>query len=111
MGKVIFYLTLVGLFIYVGILFGLPHYDYRVFKSDIKETLAWSVEKMGDEAFRQEIMKYANESHIPIQPEDIVITQTDKRRDVAVAWQVTVDLFGVYQKTYDFQVDTSEEPQ
>jgi hypothetical protein len=110
MFKTIFYIALIGFIIYAGILFGAPYYKYRVFKSDMHEmSKIHSVFKMTESEFKKDIVEKAEETGLPITEKNIKIYQNEeqrKRRDIVVSWAETVDLFGLYQYTYNFSIDT-----
>lgn len=108
--KAVFYFALIGGIIYGGILFGLPYYNYMVFKSDLDEMAKIDIAfNMTDEKFNQKILQQAKDANVPITEKNIKIyrdSDNPRNRDVIVSWSVTVDLFGFYQHTYHFQIDT-----
>lgn len=108
--KAVFYLALIGGIIYSGILFGLPYYNYKVFKSDLDEMAKIEVALgMTDEKFNQKILQYAKDANIPITEENIRVYKdkdNQKNRDIVVSWSEAVDLFGFYLYTYQFKIDT-----
>ena len=108
--KTLFYIALIGVIIYSGVLFGLPYYNYKVFKSDMDDMAKIEVAlNMNDEKFSKKILKHAKDANIPITMENISISRDkeyQKNRDIVVKWSQTVDLFGLYQYTYQFKIDT-----
>lgn len=105
--KILASIALFVLVIYAIILFGEPYYYFHVFKSDLEETLSISM-KYKNEDLLDKIMQFASESNIPIEKEDVEILSEGKRKAIYISWSETVDFFGVYQKTYDFQIDISQ---
>ena len=110
--KAVFYIALIGGIIYSGVLFGLPYYNYRVFKSDVIEMSKINAAiGMDDEKFTQKILEQAKENNIPIKEENIKLSRDEadkRRRDIMITWSETVDLFGLYQHTYRFKVNTRQ---
>ena len=110
MVKTVIGLGILGLIIYITVLFGMPIYDYNVFKSDLAEMSTWDTDvKISDEKFKDRVMKYAEESNIPITKEDIVLFQDGDLRNIKTSWTETVSLFNIYEKTYKFDIDTRYE--
>lgn len=104
--KMFIKLLVVGLALYSAFLFGVPHYHYMVFKSDLRE-----VSKMNSNQFREgemmsKVKEMARNFHIPLKDENIKLTR-DLTYKIEVSWEETVDLFTIYQKTFKFAVDTS----
>jgi hypothetical protein len=104
--KVAFILAVLALCVYAGIQFGTPYYRYSVFKSDAKEIARIG---LGD-VKRTHTMLFdkAKELKLPIEEDDISVVVTDKRVLVKTSWSETVDLFGIYQKELNFNIDIEE---
>ncbi|HLC16916.1 MAG TPA: hypothetical protein VJL89_11900 [Thermodesulfovibrionia bacterium] len=110
MAKTIIGLAVFGLIIYIIVMLGLPVYNYHVFKSDLSETSTWDTDvRISDKLFKEKVLKYAEDSSIPISEEDIEVFQDGDERDIAVSWSETVNLFNIYQKTYEYTIDTRGE--
>lgn len=110
MVKTVIGLGIFGLIIYIIILFGMPVYNYHVFRGDLAEMSTWNTEvRMTDDKFKERVMKYAEESNIPITKDDIMVFRDEDVRDIAVSWTQTVNFFDIYQKTYEFDIDTRYE--
>jgi hypothetical protein len=104
--KVAFILAVLALCVYAGIQFGTPYYRYSVFKSDAKEIARIG---LGDVKRTQTMLfDKAKELKLPIEEEDISVAVTDKRVLVKTSWSETVDLFGIYQKELNFNIDIEE---
>lgn len=107
MAKTVVGLGIIGVIIFIVVLFGMPVYNYHVFKSDLSEVSTWDTDvRIPDKRFKERVMKYAEESNIPIKEEDITIFQEKDKRDIAVSWTQTVNFFDLYEKTYEFNIDT-----
>ncbi|MBM4140280.1 MAG: hypothetical protein FJ242_02130 [Nitrospira sp.] len=106
MKRAIFWLVILVLHVYAGFQFGMPYYRYTAFKSDVKEIAKVSIE--GEEKTKGQIFQRAQELKIPIEEKDLVVTRTDKILQIKASWSETVDLFGIYQKTLNFTVNTQE---
>ncbi|MBI4697947.1 MAG: hypothetical protein HY758_03295 [Nitrospirae bacterium] len=100
-------LLVVGLALFSAYQFGVPFYHYLVFKSDLKE-----VSKMNSSQFREgemmlKVKEMARDMSVPLKDEDIILTR-DKTYKIEVSWEETVNWLGIYQKTFQFAVDTSQ---
>jgi len=91
---------------YVGVAFGIPQYRYAAFKSEVKEIARLELNNVAKT--RAQIYAAAQEYKIPIEENDIVLTQKKNTTRVQASWSSTVDIFGVYQKTLNFTVDVEE---
>ena len=109
--KAVIYIALFVGILYTGFLFGTPYYNYRVFKSDLDEMAKVESAVMINrrDKFMEKILELAENSSIPITEEDIELHSDESQRnhiDISVEWTETVDLYGAYQHTYKFQIDT-----
>ncbi len=106
MKKTVFFLLILGLIGYSLFLVVVPHYNYFVFKSDVLELLKI---KIADNPIRttSEIMNLVEKYDIPIKEKDINLRR-EIRYEVTVSWEETVDFFTLYQKTFEFYIDTSK---
>ena len=106
MKKVILVLLILGIIGYSAYLVAIPHYNYLAFKSDALEFLRISIRNYPEKT-KKEIMKIAEEYDIPIEKGDIYLQWNPKKGFLMrVAWVETVDFFGIYQKSFKFQIDT-----
>ena len=104
--KLIFVTALIVFLGYLGVKFGVPYYKYSAFKSDVKELARIS---LGDtNKTRMEIFQRAQELKLPIEEKDIEIHKKEHTVRVKTSWSETVDVFGAYQKTLDFDIDVEE---
>lgn len=99
-------LLVVGLALVSAYQFGLPFYHYMVFKSDLKE-----VSKMNSNQFKEgemmlKVQEMARDMSVPLQGKDIKLTR-DLTYKIEISWEETVNWLGIYQKTFNFAVDTS----
>lgn len=110
--KIGIYIALFVGILYTAILFGMPYYQYKVFKSDLEEmTKIESVITRHKDMFIEKVMKLAEDSNIPITEENIKFHRDESNKndiDISVEWTTTVDLHGIYQHTYEFSVDTRQ---
>jgi len=66
MVKTFISIGVLGLIIYIIVLFGLPVYNYNVFKGDLTEMSTWDTDvRMSEKQFKERVMAYAEESSIP----------------------------------------------
>lgn len=100
------FLVIIAIFVvcvYSGYKFAVPYYKYSAFKSEVKEILRIYT---GDvERTKSQIYQKVDELNIPLNKEDINFEQVDKNLIVQASWSETVDLFGIYQHTLNFNID------
>ncbi|MEW6714139.1 MAG: hypothetical protein AB1306_03470 [Nitrospirota bacterium] len=87
--------------------FGVPYYHYLVFESDLKE-----VSKLPSAGFREgemmtKVQEMARDMNIPLREENITLTRGLAYK-IELSWKETVNWLGIYQKTFQFAVDTSK---
>jgi hypothetical protein len=99
----IFVIIVIG---YSLILVALPYYHYYAFESDLKEILKVSVTDRPEEVMAK-ILDIVKKYKIPVREEDITLLR-ERGYIVKVSWHETVDFFNIYQKTFEFNVDTSK---
>jgi hypothetical protein len=102
--KLLFFLVL-GLIAYSLFLTVVPYYRYYAFKSDLEETLRVNVTDTPEEIMAK-VLNLTKQYEIPVEEEDIDLRQENKYV-ATISWQETVDFFTVYQKTFEFYIDTS----
>lgn len=104
--KFVFLLVIVligySLFLVAG-----PHYNHYAFKSDLRERLHVSVGEREKEIM-EEILKIAEQYNIPIKEQDIRLHKNERYYTAVISWEKKVNFFNVYQKTFEFHVDTSQ---
>jgi hypothetical protein len=96
-------------FIVIGyslFLVAVPYYHYYAFESDLKEILKVSVTDTPEEVMTK-ILDIVRKYKIPVGEEDIILLK-EKGYTVKVSWHETVDFFNIYQKTFEFSIDTSK---
>jgi len=105
--KFVFVLALIAFLIYAGFQFGIPFYRYTSFKSDAEQIARMSV-AMDIARTRAQVFERAQEANIPIKEQDIEVIKTVRGTRIKTGWSETVDILGIYQKTYDFKIDVEE---
>lgn len=105
MKKAIFIILILVLTGYSLYLLAIPHYNHFAFKSDSEEILRIIIAQDPIKT-KKKIMEIAVQYDIPITEEDVHLTW-DRRYSLKVSWMATVNWFGVYQKTFNFDVDTA----
>lgn len=91
---------------YAGFQLALPHYKYSAFKNEVIEITRIGLGNV--EKVKAAVYEAAQEIKIPIEENDIVVTRKLNTMRVQTSWSATVDLFGLYQKTFDFILDVEE---
>ncbi|MDP2279137.1 MAG: hypothetical protein Q8K51_13035 [Nitrospirota bacterium] len=105
--KFVFVLLIIALLMYAGFRIGMPFYRYTSFRTDAEQIARVSV--AGDiDKTRAQVFERAQESNIPIKEQDIEVIKTTRGMRVKTSWSETVDILGIYQKTFDFKIDVEE---
>jgi len=104
--KAVLLLAVLGVAGYAGLQFGMPYFRYAGFKHDVEDSLR--MELGNPEKIRTQVLAAAGDHNIPIEDKDIIVTATEKTVRVRAAWSVEVDLWGLYQKTFDFTLDVEQ---
>ncbi len=99
--KVLVCLAIFGLLVYSGVRLGEPYYRYYSFKAKVEEVAKFEVQQ---EKILPEVMKYAQEIGIPITETDVSIGGSRGRYEIETSWTETVNLFDIYEQTYNFQI-------
>jgi hypothetical protein len=106
--KGLFWLLLFAAIVYAGFQFVMPQYRYHVFESDMRDVIRFGVRD--DAAMLEKIMQKVEEHGIPVTKDDISLYRDrEGRYNAKVSWSQTVDIFGLYSKTYDFSVDVGSQ--
>jgi len=105
--KFVFVLLIIAFLMYAGFQLGMPYYRYTSFRTDVEEIARVSV--AGDiDKTRAQVFERAQGVNIPIKEQDIEVIKTTRGMRVKTAWSETVDILGIYQKTFDFKIDVEE---
>lgn len=99
--KVLVCLAIFGLFVYSGIRLGEPYYRYYSFKAKVEDVAKFEEQQ---EKILPEVMKYAQEIGIPIAETDVSIGGSRGRYEIETSWTETVNLFDIYEHTYNFHI-------
>ncbi len=104
MFKKLFALLVVALIIYSGVLFAAPFYHYHTFKSDVEEIV--QMRNVQHKAMLERIVETAEGYNVPIEKKDIILTR-EKFYRARISWEETVNLLGLYERTFKFSIDTN----
>jgi hypothetical protein len=86
--------------------FGKPYYRYNTLRSHTKDILM--MELGNEQAIREKVMEDAAELHVPLEEENLTVSRQGpegKVMRVKATWSETVDFWGYYQKTLNFDLD------
>jgi hypothetical protein len=97
-------LLVIGLIVYSGIQLAIPYFHYYAFKNDLEELIRVNI-NTPPKVMRAKVMDIVKEYNIPIKEEDIILTREERYR-VRVSWKEKVNLFGIYEKTFEFFLNT-----
>ena len=100
--KGLFWLLLLGAIMVSLMLFGKPYYRSYTLGAHTRDLLKTEI---GDiTAIRNNVMKDAAELGIKLRETDLSVTIDNKTVKVKATWKDTVDFWGYYQKTFDFEL-------
>ncbi len=105
MVKYIVIICIAVVVVYSLVLAIIPHYRYYAFTSDLSETLRVSVTDR-PKAVMEKILNIVEDYKIPVEKNDIQLFHK-KHYMVKISWQETVNFFTIYQKTFNFHIDTT----
>jgi hypothetical protein len=100
--KTLFGFLLLGALMVSLVLFGKPYYRSFTFGAHTRDFLKTEI---GDvNAIRSNVMKDAAELGIKLNEAELSVTLDKKVVKVKATWKDTVDFWGYYQKTFDFEM-------
>lgn len=92
------------LFCYCVFMLAMPHYMAWKLESDTRDIVRFNVQD--EYEMKGRIIKHAREMNIPVQENSVIVTRTyEGEYKARVSWIEQVDLFGYYQRTYEFQFE------
>jgi hypothetical protein len=94
--------------VYSGIQFGIPYYRYSAFKSDATDIARTATATRDMTRVKEDVYAAARSYDIPIGKNDLTVEKSENRIHVQTSWSVKIDIFGVYERTLDFNVDIEE---
>ena len=100
--KTLFGLFLLGAILASLVILGKPYYRSHTLGAHTRDYLKTEI---GDIArIRENVMKDAAELGIKLSESDLSVTIDNKIVKVKATWKDTVDFWGYYQKTFDFEL-------
>jgi len=95
-----------AILVYSTIRLSMPYYRHYSLKNDLKNVIQFSLKQ---EEMDELIGKYITESGVPIKEEDKkIIYNGGKVTSLSLRWVERVDLFGLYQKDIEFEIELPE---
>lgn len=104
--KTLFTLLIFGAIVVLLIVFVQPYYRSYTLGSLTRDYLKSHVGDSADlDGIKKSIMKDAADLGIKLNENDISVAMVQRLVKVKVTWKDTVDLWGYYQKTFDFVME------
>ena len=100
--KALFGLLLLGAIMVSLVLFGKPYYRSYMLGAHTRDFLKTEIGNVG--MIKNNIMKDAAELGIKLNEKDLSVYLDNKIIKVKATWKDTVDFWGYYQKTFDFEM-------
>lgn len=105
--KPILWIGIMALIIYSGIQFGMPHYRHAAFKNDVVDIARVGLGNV--DRIKAQVYESALEHNIPLKDKAISVKSVgDSSVRVTASWKEQVDLLGLYQHTFNFDIDVKE---
>ncbi len=105
--KPILWIGILALLIYSGIQFGMPHYRHAAFKNDVVDIARVGLGNV--DRIKAQVFESAQGHNIPLKEKAISVKLFgDSRIHVTASWKEQVDLLGLYQHTFYFDIDVKE---
>lgn len=105
--KSILWVGIMALLIYSGMQFGMPHYKYAAFKHDVSDIAKVGLGNL--DIIKTQMFESAQRHNVPVKEKAISVKLVgDNRIQVTASWKEQVDLFGLYQHTFYFELDVRE---
>jgi hypothetical protein len=83
------------------------HYNYWAFKSDVEKYLRVAINI--PKRVKEDVYAIVDQYDIPLEEDEISITLEGRIYVVRASWSETIDFFTLYQRTFDFTIDTSRQ--
>jgi len=89
---------------YTAFLLSWPYYKAWQYESDARDIVRFTFRNPDD--LKKRLYESGQETGVPVMDNQIFVTEDDEGEFKAkVSWTETVDFYGYYQKTYEFQFD------
>ena len=98
--KGIIYLLIFGLIIAVAVSFAAPFYRYQYLKMQAEGYL--EITSKNIQEIEDNIMQTAEELNVPLLRGNLIISDNGQTLALEAHWTEEVDLYGFYQKRFDF---------
>lgn len=103
--KALLCLAIFGVLVYSGIRLGEPYWRYYSFKAKVEDIARFEEQQ---EKILPAVMEQARVIGIPINESDIFISGSRGRYVIETGWTETVNLFDLYEHTYNFQLEVGK---
>ncbi|MCX7793641.1 MAG: hypothetical protein N2257_04455 [Thermodesulfovibrionales bacterium] len=103
--KALIFLAIFVAIIYSGIRLGEPYWRYYSFKAKVEDIARFEVKQ---EEILPAVMQQAQQIGIPISESDVLISGSRGNYVIETGWTESVNLFDVYEHTYNFQLKVGE---
>jgi hypothetical protein len=86
----------------VGYKFAVPYYKKSSLENECKEVARLGIKK---DALMITLMEKVESLGLPLEPEDFNVSVGEKNTIIQVSWNETIDVFGLYKKDVEFNID------
>lgn len=105
--KVLFWLVILFIAGYACYKFVPPLFGYQMMKYEVGST-AKVAHLYSDEEIKQRLLEKARDWNVPIEWDDMAVERRTRRIDIKIEYDVTVDLYQDYDKTWLFRINAGE---
>jgi hypothetical protein len=103
MFKLLVWLAVFALFVYIGLQFGRPFYKEHMFQADVDEMVRFELNS--PDALKQRIMESAKQWKVPLDENNLDVEGSSGDFRASAKWTEEVNILGEYRKTFAFAFD------
>jgi hypothetical protein len=103
-GGVVNYIVvlLIVLSFFVGYKFAIPYYKKSALENECKEVARLGLAKT---MVMETLMAKVESLDLPLEKDDFNVVVGEKKTGIQVSWTETIDIFGLYTKEVEFNID------
>lgn len=105
--KKLIVITIIVLIGYSTYMVAEVHYNYWAFKSDVEKYLKVAINI--PRQVKEDVYAIVVQYDIPLEEDEVSIIHDGRIYVVRASWSETIDFFTLYQRTFDFEIDTSRQ--
>jgi hypothetical protein len=88
----------------VGYKFAIPYYKKSSLENECKEVARLGIDR---DRVMETLMAKVESLGLPLEKEDFKVAVNEKKTHIEVSWTDTVDIYGLYKKDLEFNIDVT----